>query len=175
MKKTVLMIVDVQNALVNENPYELQTLLGSIKQLAENARRNGTDIVYVRHDDGVGTEFEVGTESWQIHHSIEPREDEKIVDKQFNSAFHKTNLHEYLKAQGVGRIVLTGMQTEYCIDATLRSAFDLGYKVIIPKGCHSSFDNDVLKAENLIDYYERRIWNGRYADVMPLEAVMEAL
>lgn len=175
MNKMVLLVVDVQNAIVMEHPHEEEKVLGNIQALIAQARKNQVEVIYVRHDDGVGTEFEVGSDTWQIHDAVAPQGGEKIVDKQFNSAFHKTDLQAYLSEKGVDSIILVGMQTEYCIDATLRSAFDLNYKVFIPEQTNTSFDNPYMQAQQLIAYYNSFIWDGRYAKVVPMEEALDHL
>ena len=61
MSNTVLMVVDVQNRLINEHPYNEKKVVGNIKKLIEAARNNEKEVIYVRHDDGEGTELEKGT------------------------------------------------------------------------------------------------------------------
>ena len=171
----VLLVVDVQNALIHDHPYQEQRVIESIKTLIDTARSNQKEVIYVRHDDGAGTAFEYGTDSWQIYEAIAPKEGEFIVDKRYNSAFHKTDLKRYLDSKQVDTILLTGMQTEYCIDATLRSAFDLEYTVIIPEGTNTTFGNEYLSGEKLYEYYNFKIWNNRYAKVMALEEAVRLL
>lgn len=175
MKNLALVVIDVQNALVHGNPYRKDIMIQNLQTLIHAARKQDIEVIYVRHDDGVGSEFEVNTESWQIHKSVYPKEDEKVVDKQYNSAFHKTELDAYLKTQGHQNLIITGMQTEFCIDATVRSAFDLGYKVYIPDEAHSSFDNPHMKADNLIEYYNQYMWQERYAKVVNMEEAVNLI
>lgn len=115
-----------------------------------------------------GDELEADTEGWRIHPAIPPRSGEKIFDKKFNSAFRKTGLKEYLNEKGIRRLILTGMQTEYCIDATCKAAFEYGYSILIPAGATTTFDNEFLSGAMLTDYYEQKIWNKRFADVIPV-------
>ncbi len=173
MENMILLVVDVQTLLVEEHPHHEAKVLANIQNLIREARSNQVEIVYVRHDDGVGTELEVGTPGWQIFPSVAPEVNEKIVDKQFNSAFHKTDLQTYLTHKGIDTIILVGMQTEYCIDATLRSAFDLGYKVLIPLDTNTTYDNAYMDAETLLDYYHNAIWDNRFAKVVTMEQAIE--
>ncbi len=175
MGNIVLLVVDVQNALMNEHPHQERRVIESIQKLLDAARSHQKEIVYVRHDDGPGTEFEYGTDGWQIYEEVAPKEGEFIVEKRYNSAFHKTGLKAYLDSKQVDTILLTGMQTEYCIDATLRSAFDLEYTVIIPEGTNTTFDNEYLSGEKLYEYYNFKIWNNRYAKVVTLEEAVRLL
>ena len=63
------------------------------------------------------------------------------------------------------------MQTEYCIDTTCRVAYEYGYSVIIPEGGTTTFDNITFKANELLKYYEQKIWNKRFASIIPIEDV----
>lgn len=95
-------------------------------------------VIYVRHN-APGSEFEPGKDEWQIFEAISPLEDEPIIDKFYTSAFHKTQLDSLLKSLDVSGIISVGMQVEYCVDTTIRSAFDLGYQVYLPKDGQSTY------------------------------------
>lgn len=173
MSNIVLLVVDVQNTLINANPYNEQRVIENVKKLILNARDNKKEVLYVRHDDGKGTELESGTYGWQIYDEIAPNSTELIFEKQYNSAFYKTNLKEYLDSKDIDTIILVGLQTEYCIDATCKSAFDHGYKIIIPEETNTTFDNDYLSGEKLYEFYNYKIWNKRFADVISVEEVIK--
>lgn len=175
MGQTALLVIDVQNALIQGNPYGKEHLIQNLQTLIHAARKHKVEVIFVRHDDGVGSEFEVGTPLWQIHKSVSPLEGEQIFDKQFNSAFHKTQLHAYLESKNIQKLMVAGMQTEFCIDATIRSAFDLGYQVAIPEQAHTSFDNPYMTAEKLIDYYNHYMWHERYAMVLSMDEAVAQL
>lgn len=169
MSNIVLMIVDVQNALVKAQPYNKETIIENIKELVSSARTNNKEVIYVRHDDGKGSELEQGTEGWQVYEDIAPNGSEAIFEKQYNSAFFKTSLREYLVSKDIDTIILVGLQTEYCIDATCKSAFDYGYKIIMPEETNTTFDNEFLTANKLYEFYNYKIWNKRFAEVISLK------
>jgi nicotinamidase-related amidase len=175
MSKSVLMVVDVQTALVKEHPYNEQKVIDNIKELISIARDNKKEVLYVRHDDGKGGELEYGTDGWQIYADVAPNNSELIFEKQYNSAFHKTGLRGYLESKEIDIIILVGLQTEYCIDATCKSAFDYGYKVIIPEETNTTFDNEYLSGNKLYEFYNYKIWNKRFANVIPVEDVIKIL
>lgn len=175
MGKIVLLIVDVQNALINEHPYNGQRVIENIKKLILTARDNKKEVLYVRHNDGEGTELENGTYGWQIYDEISPNSNEVIFEKQYNSAFYKTNLKEYLDSKNIDTIILVGLQTEYCIDATCKSAFDYGYKIIMPEETNTTFDNEYLSGEKLYEFYNYKIWNRRFASVIQVDEVVKIL
>lgn len=175
MSNIVLLVVDVQNALINGHPYNEQKVIENTKTLILTARDNKTEVLYVRHDDGKGTELESGAYGWQIYDKIFPNSNELIFDKQYNSAFHKTDLKKYLDSKNIDTIILVGLQTEYCIDATCKSAFDYDYKIIIPEETNTTFDNDYLSGEKLYEFYNYKIWNKRFANIMSVEEVIKIL
>lgn len=169
MSNVVLMIVDVQNSLVKAQPYNRETVIKNIKKLISSARSSNKEVIYVRHDDGKGSELEQGTEGWQVYEDIAPNGSESIFEKQYNSAFFKTGLREYLVSKNIDTIILVGLQTEYCIDATCKSAFDYGYKIIMPEETNTTFDNEFLPANKLYKFYNYKIWDKRFAEVISLK------
>ena len=170
-----LLIVDVQNALIDLHPYNDQKVIQNIKKLILTARNNGIEIIYIRHNDGKGTELESGTKGWQIYEDIAPQSNEKVFNKQYNSAFFKTGLKKYLDNQEINTIILVGLQTEYCLDATCKSAFEHEYKIIIPEDTNTTFDNEYLAGEKIYEFYNKKIWNNRFANVISVKDVIEIL
>ena len=85
MSNSVLLVVDVQTALIEEHPYNEQNVIDNIKRLITVARYNEKEVIYVRHDDGKGEELEYGTDGWQIYYEIKPNNNEKVFEKQYNS------------------------------------------------------------------------------------------
>ena len=72
MQNTVLLVVDIQNGLVRENPYNRESFLENVGRLISQCRRKGIEVIYVRHDDGPGSELERGTEGWEICGEVAP-------------------------------------------------------------------------------------------------------
>ena len=175
MENTALLVVDIQNALLSFRPFGKTDFIKKIKMLIETARRSGMEVIYVRHDGGAGSPLEFGSDGWQIFSEIAPTEGDRIFDKKFSSSFRGTGLKAYLDGKGITDLILVGMQTDYCIDTTCRVAFEFGYRVIIPAGSTTTFDNSLASAEKLIGYFERYLWNGRFADVLPVEEVIRMI
>jgi len=67
----------------------------------------------------------------EIHPTIVPKEEDVMIKKETPDAFHKTTLHQKLKSKGIEKLVIAGLQTEYCIDTTCRRAYSLGYEVVL--------------------------------------------
>ena len=141
MKKLALLVIDVQNVLVHSKPFAIDEIIENIKNLIEVSRENNAEVIYVQHNGKVGSEIEPNSDGWQIYEKIKPNPNEKIFFKNYNSAFKETNLHEYLKSRDINDLIITGMQTDYCIDTTVKVAFECGFKLIIPEKTNTTFDN----------------------------------
>lgn len=132
-------------------------------------------MVYVLHDGGAGDELERGTDGWQAYAAVAPQGGEPCVSKRFNSAFRRTGLHEMLRSLGAKRIVMCGMQTEFCFDVSVKVAFELGYDVTVPREAVTTFDSEFATGDALTAYFEDRIWDGRFAQVKDTDSVVEEL
>jgi nicotinamidase-related amidase len=89
MSNSVLLVVDVQTALIQEHPYNEKKVIGNIKKLISIARDSNKEVLYIRHDDGIGEELEYGTDGWQIYDEIVPKKDERIFEKNIIVHFSK--------------------------------------------------------------------------------------
>jgi len=175
MSKTALLVIDMQRCLVEDNPYDGERIVKNIKKLIDSARKNNKEVIFVRHNDENDSEMKKGAEGWYIYDDLAPLDNEYIVEKTFNSAFHKTNLKEYLDIKSIDTLIITGMQTEYCIDATIKSAFDNEYKIIVPDGTNTTYDNEYMSGEKTVEFYNYGIWNNRFADVISVDDVIKRI
>ena len=80
-----------------------------------------------------------------------------------------TNLQQVLEEKGIKRLVLSGMQSEMCVDSTCRDAYARGYKVTIASDAHSTMDNDVLKADQIIKHHNSTLRS--FAKITPTDEI----
>ncbi len=145
------------------NPiYNGNELLAKVKSLIAKGRAAQIPIVYVQNNGGSGDPDEYGTPGWKIHPSITPVEGDVIVQKQTPDAFHRTNLHLELESRRIKKLVIAGLQTEYCVDTTCRRAFSLGYQVILVKDAHSTWDSPLFTAQQIINHHNH-VLGGYFA------------
>lgn len=170
MLKTCLLVIDVQSALTKQLSDEI--FINNLQKLIAASRKHHLEVIYVRHHD---EQLVLNTPGWQIDSRITPCQDDKIFDKEDNSIFKNTGLDTYLKEQGIESLIITGMQSEYCIDTSVRVAFELGYHVIIPSQATRTFDNDYFKASVLQLYLEQQMWNQRFGQVVEFEQVLKMI
>lgn len=169
-----LIVIDVQTALVAKHPSNEEGFIAAVSALIDACRSNGVPVVYVLHDGGAGDELERGTDGWRAYAAIAPQGGEPCVSKRFNSAFRRTGLHEMLQSFGAKRLVMCGMQTEFCFDVSVKVAFELGYDVTVPREGVTTFDSAFASGEALTAYFEDDIWDGRYAHVAPLDDLVDS-
>ena len=176
MKKTALLVIDVQNLLVDGKPFDIEIVLKNIKSLIEGCREKKVEIIYVQHTDmEADGELQVGTYEWQIHNNVKPNEDEVVFRKNYNSSFRKTDLKDYLDKKEIESLIITGMQTEYCIDTTCRVAFEYGFDIIIPEKTNTTFDKEKIKASEIYEYHNYSIFKDRFAKVESLDKVQSMI
>ena len=171
----ILLVVDVQKGITDNRLYAYDAFISNIKKLIDSARKNNVEIIYVQHDDGPGTGFSIGDKDFEIADQVAPGKDEKVFVKTINSCFGNTDFCEYLEESGEKELMIIGLQTNFCIDATVKSAFERGYKVIIPEGTNSTFDNDYMDAETTYKYYNEMMWPGRFAECVTMEKAINMI
>jgi len=161
-ENTVLLIVDVQVDMFsdpNTPVYKGDELLANIRKLIERARAASVPVIYVQHTESDDRPMGKGKPGWEIHPDIAPLKDDTVVLKNTPSSFYKTDLQEVLSSKGITQLVITGLQTECCIDTTVRHAFCSGYDVILVRDANSTFDIPPLTAPQIIQHHHRIIGN----------------
>ena len=171
----ILLVVDTQKAITNEKLYNFDLFENRVKELINKARNNGVEVAFVRHDDGVGYELTKGNEGFEIYEGFKPENNELVFDKTVNSSFKDTGLLEYLKEKNEDTVIIVGLQTDYCIDATIKAGFEHGFKMIVPEKTNTTFDNQYMTAEETYKYYNEFIWNKRYAECVSFEKTIEMM
>lgn len=171
----ILLVVDTQKLLVNKSLYNFENFIKNIKILIEIARKNKKEVIYVIHDDGVESELTRGKIGFEIYEEFKPNKEEKIFIKVVNSAFKDTGLKEYLKNKDEKELLVVGLQTDKCIDATIKSGFENNFDIYFTKETNSTIDNKYLSGEKSCKYYNEFIWNKRYEKLISMEEAIEKL
>lgn len=154
----ILLVIDMQKGLVDEDLYSFDTFMDRTVRLVDAARKNNVEVIFVQHNAGLGSGMSVGDEAFEIVDQVAPKEREKVFVKTINSCFGNKDFKQYMEQQEDKRVMIIGLQTNYCIDATVKSAFERGFRVIIPEGTNSTFDNDYMTGETTYRYYNEDVW-----------------
>jgi len=171
----VLLVIDVQKLIVTESLYKFDLFVSNIKKLICAARKNKIEVIYVRHDDGEGSELTKGTDEFEIYDEFKPFPKEKIFDKSVNSAFRDTGLLDYLKNKNEKEVIIVGLQSDYCIDATVKCGFEHGFKITVPTYANSTVDNDFMTSEQSYKYYNEYMWKNRYASCISMDETINKM
>ena len=163
---TGLLVIDLQRGMFMDaaKPHDGDGVLSRVASLLQRARRSGTPVLHVQHDGGPGDPLGKPGPGVEIHPDVAPRSGEPVIEKTVCSAFPGTDLDAQLKRLGITRLVIAGMQTEYCIDTNCRVAFDRGYRVVLAKDAHTTFDTPVLSAAQIIAHHNR-ILGGNFVEL----------
>ena len=137
----MLLIVDAQvnqfepPMAVHDGP----VILDRLKRLVARARAANVPVAFIQNDGGEADPDLPGTPGWALHSDLLPVGSEKVYRKTTTDSFHETGLLEDLRATGVTDLVIAGMQSNYCIDATTRRAVAEGFNVTLVSDAHSTF------------------------------------
>jgi nicotinamidase-related amidase len=133
---TALVIIDIQNFYFEKGSLPLTGSVEAARQarrVLERFRARQLPVVHVRHvpkgmtlADGEPTDPQ-----YRIHPDVTPAPGEKIVTKRYANSFRETELLDYLREKGIRKLILCGMQTHMCLEATARAAADFGFEVTV--------------------------------------------
>jgi len=164
---TALLVVDVQNGVMEGAPRR-DDVIKNISALVEKARAGHVPVIWVQHSDDGG--LKQGSDAWKYVPELEQKEAEPVVHKTYGDSFEATDLESLLAERGVGRLVVTGAQTDACIRSTIHGAFTRGYDVTLVGDAHTTEDltqwgapppEDVIAHTNM--YWQHQSAPGRKA------------
>jgi nicotinamidase-related amidase len=133
---TALLVIDVQNGVV-ANAYNRGGVIANINSLVEKARAEDVPVLWVQHSSD---ELPRGSESWQYVAELVRRDSEPLIHKHYGDSFEETDLEALLAERRVGRLVVTGAQTDACIRSTLHGAIVRGYDATLVGDAHTTED-----------------------------------
>jgi len=156
---TGLVVIDVQQGLFppSRPAYRGVEVVARIAAVLTRARARRVPIFHVQHDGGPGHVLARGSAGWAVHEAVRPITGEPVIEKRHCSAFQGTDLHERLVSAGIDKIVIAGLQTQYCIDTACRAASALGLRVTLAADAHTTFDTSVLSAAQIIAHHNQTL------------------
>jgi nicotinamidase-related amidase len=172
---SALLIIDVQRDVV-ANAHDRDGVIANINRLLQQARDTATPVIWVQHsDDGLPE----GSDGWRYVDELKRDESEPLVHKHFGDSFEETELEDLLAEREVGRVVVTGAQTDACIRSTLHGALVRGYDATLVADAHTTEDPSQwgvpLSAEQVIAhtnmYWSDSAAPGRSGNAVPTAEV----
>lgn len=175
--KKALLLVDIQNDYFKNGKSELKnTEVAADKsaKILEHFRNNRELVIYIQHINTRtnATFFLPDTSGCEIHESVKPKENEKIIIKHMPNSFYDTELKEYLDQNSIEELIICGMMSHMCIDTTVRAAKDYGYTVtVLEDACTTKdlqWNSKTIPAETVHQVMMASI-NGMFGEVMTVE------
>ena len=166
-----LIVIDIQEGLVKENPFDTKNFIINTKAIIQHFRDQNIEVIFIRHSEDEGL-LAMGSDNWQVYHELKPQENEKIFNKYYNSIFKDTKLKEYLNRKNITDLTFVGMQVEFYIDTSVKVGFEYGYKITIVEDAISTFDNIHLSADQILSFYKEKIWRNRFAQLRTTKEIL---
>jgi nicotinamidase-related amidase len=169
-----LVVIDVQKGMwenPTHPPFDSDGVVERIAGLIARARAARTPIMYVQHHGMGDHPFQPGRPGFAFHDRIAPQAGDDVTVKHHSSAFHGTDFDAKLKRAGIDHLVITGMQSEYCVDSAVRGAAERGYSVTLVSDAHSTGDTRVARAKDIIAI-QNDTMAGDFAKVIPAAEVV---
>ncbi|MGE1027022.1 cysteine hydrolase family protein [Bacillus sp. GMs2/2] len=174
--KQALLLVDIQNDYFEGGNMELfqpEKANQKTKEILEVFRRKNQTVIHVQHiaaNEGA-TFFLPNTWGSQIHQDVQPLSNETVIPKHHPNSFFNTNLLETLQKEKIEQVVVCGMMTHVCIDATVRAASDLGFQcIVIEDACTTKdleFQGNIIPAVQAHQSFMSALeFGGIYSKVM---------
>jgi nicotinamidase-related amidase len=133
---SAVLVIDVQNGVVAGAPRR-DEVIANINVVVERARASSVPVIWVQHQS---EELPEGSDQWQYVPELAMGDGEPVVHKRYGDSFEDTDLEDELASRGVGRLIVTGAQTDACVRSTLHGAFTRGYDTTLVSDAHTTED-----------------------------------
>jgi len=165
--RCVLLVIDMQNdfcspdgnmAKTGRDIRFIQKMIPHLSGLLEICRSAGMRVIFTKMVHSVWTDSPAwvsklnsknvrqGTWGCEFYQGFEPREEDWVVEKHRYSAFISTDLDMVLRASDVDSIIVTGVNSDQCVDATAKHAFQMDYYVFLVKDCIATDSQTLTEA-----------------------------
>jgi nicotinamidase-related amidase len=134
--------------------------------LLNQFRKSGLPVYHIRHNFDSGGNF---------HHYVRPSQNEKVISKDHANAFQDTELLECLRADSINQLVICGMQTHMCVEATVRAAHDYGFScILVSDACATralQYEEHIIPAKH-VQFSTLQTLRGTYAKIVTTETLL---
>ena len=154
---TALLVIDVQQGLFEEPipVYQADEVLKNINALVDRAHAAGVPVFWVQHS--TKTDLIEETHDWRLHLALRPLTTDHFIRKHHGNAFQDTPLSGELDALKIDRVVVVGLVTDGCVQATCKGAYALSYDVTLVEDAHSTESPD---GRHVIEHWNEKLSQG---------------
>jgi nicotinamidase-related amidase len=133
--KRGIVVVDLQNEYLPDGKLPLKNIVetvGNARKVISHARETNIPVFHIRHESDNGAQiFVKGSNGAEIQPAVAPVGNEPVIIKNHINSFRETDLKQQLEAADIQELVVIGAMSHMCIDAAVRAAADMGYRVIV--------------------------------------------
>jgi len=156
----VIIVVDMQVGLLKGDPkHDLPGVIDRINTLTAMVRGASGKVIWVRHRGKAGDDFEPHSAGWSLLPELNIAPVDIFVEKTLNDPFSGTSLQEILNEITPDRVLIAGWATDFCVDATVRSAVSNNHHVVVVSDGHTLSDRPHLNAPVVIEHHNW-IWRS---------------
>lgn len=157
---TALLVIDVQNALCTGQyaTFESKRVIEKINLVSERARAAKALVILIQHASNEGA-LVLGSSGWQLADGLVVQSTDNVMGKTATDSFHKTPLQSLLAQHNINHLIVCGMQSDFCVDTTVRRALALGYPITLVSDGHTTLDNEVLTAAQISAHHTLTLAN----------------
>lgn len=155
--QSAVLVIDMQQALV-PGAHNEKEVVEAINHIVTRARAANRPVIYIQHCHQQYEPMMKGEDGWQIYNEMDYQTCDELVEKTASDAFYKTNLAEKLQLLDIQQLVITGMQTEYCVDATCRAAMSHDINVLLVADGHTTGDAG-MSAKEIVRHHNEILPN----------------
>lgn len=179
----LLLLIDIQRDYFPGGRHPLvgaDAAADAAARLLAAFRTTGERVVHVQHlsDDADASFFAPGTPGVEIDRRVAPDGEEHVVVKHEPNAFLRTGLEALLRAAAADEVVVAGMMSSMCVDATVRAASDLGFSVAVAEDACAApdlvYDGRTVPGEQVHVAFMAAL-DGTYARVRTVDALVGEL
>jgi len=146
-----LLVIDLQKGITGlATVHPAADVIARAAELASSFRKHGFPVVLVNVSGRAPGRTDAGTPKFtflpdwtELVPELEQQSSDYVVTKQRPGAFIGTSLQEILQLRGVTQVFLAGIATSAGVEATARSAYDLGYHVVLVIDAMTDRDGDM--------------------------------
>lgn len=150
-----LLIIDMQHGSFTpySRSHDTMGVIERINSLSDYFRTNKDKVIFVQHDGTKENCFLPNTHEWELLPELNKSAGDIIVSKTANDSFYATGLAAMLEKEGISELIITGSATDFCVDATVKSALTKDYDVTVIADAHTASDRPFMTAETVINHY----------------------
>jgi nicotinamidase-related amidase len=179
---TALLLIDIQNDYFPNGrmPLEKSTEASAkAQEILQAYRAKQKTIIHVQHISTRpdATYFLPCTKGIEFHPNVAPQKNEIIIKKHYPNSFKDTGLLNHLIKNQINHLIICGMMTHLCIDATVRAAYDLGFSCTVAHDACASknleFNNTPIPAQSVHHAFLAAL-QPTYANVLSVRELLQS-